>query len=134
MARQRTETVEFGPAANSRAPLSTIRSHDRMRFMDSGHQLLSKTRYRFDRFSRRREDVFMLERFLKNRGDATQPLDAYVNVVTPENIAFNYQVAGPHTRFLAFFLKKSTTTNEDLTFFNVEDWMEETGQDCTLKS
>lgn len=34
----------------------------------------------------------------------TQPIDATINVITPENIAFNYRVAGPFRRLLAFLI------------------------------
>jgi uncharacterized RDD family membrane protein YckC len=45
-----------------------------------------------------------LDPFFENRADAADPLDSYANVITPENIAFNYRVAGPYRRFIAFFV------------------------------
>jgi uncharacterized RDD family membrane protein YckC len=39
-----------------------------------------------------------------NMTQATAPLDSNVEIVTPENIAFRYRVAGPFRRFPAFLL------------------------------
>ena len=36
--------------------------------------------------------------------DMSAPLDSLVEIVTPENIAFHYRVAGPFRRFPAFFI------------------------------
>ena len=35
---------------------------------------------------------------------AAEPLDTTIQVVTPEQIAFRFQLAGPFTRFLALVL------------------------------
>lgn len=45
-----------------------------------------------------------LDGLFKSEADSAHPLDSYVNVIAPENIAFNYRIAGPHRRFFAFFL------------------------------
>ena len=35
---------------------------------------------------------------------ASTPLDTTVDIVTPENIAFHYQLAGPFRRFPAYLI------------------------------
>ncbi|MFN3150543.1 RDD family protein [Bremerella sp.] len=49
----------------------------------------------------------------------TEAIDSQFKVVTPENIAFNYQVAGPFRRLLAFLLDLAIRAAVILAFFIV---------------